>query len=304
MKLFIVYAAVEDRQQVWPDKRSLPLQRVAGSNVLGHVLNQLREVQARELIVVVERDKEAVAAWIEDNIPQIEAKVIAVAGGLNPLQALASCREHFDNEPLLVALGNTVIEADYKNLEQSTAGVTLFTLPQQAETGLPWAGICHFRQGTDLYAALEDALQTGGTDFFSLLTNLQQRDLHIEERPAMMCLDTRTSENLLIANARLLGLGFGSEDAIERSYVEDFTVLPPVFLHETAVIENAVIGPFANIEAGARISGSIVRSSLIGKESTIDNAILDGSIIGSRAHVIASGHTLIVEDNEEISLTS
>jgi hypothetical protein len=50
-------------------------------------------------------------------------------------------------------------------------------------------------------------------------------------------------EGLLFANARLLGLGYGSEDAVERSYVEDFTVIPPVFLHETAEIENSVVGP-------------------------------------------------------------
>ena len=118
-----------------------------------------------------------------------------------------------------------------------------------------------------------------------------------------MCLVTRTAEDLLFTNARLLGLGYGTEDAIERSYTEDFTVLQPVFLHDTAVIENAVVGPFVNVEAGAKIRDSVVRDSLIGQETTIEDVVLDGSLIGARAHLKASGQALFVEDDEELSLS-
>lgn len=311
VKLFIIYTAVEDGQQVWPDGRSLPLQRIAGSNVLGHVLNQLRDVHPDELVLVVDRDEETIASWIKDTIPQLETKLITAAPGSSPLQALAQCRDHFDKGPLLIALGSTITEADFRGLDQSPADVTLFTQPPQWDqplaaaaqdkAGPPWAGVCCFRRGTDLRSALDQAA-AAHTTLGALINDLPTLDLHIEKRPAALALDTSTAAGLLYANARLLGLGYGSEDAIERSYVEDFTVIPPVFLHETAVIENAVVGPFTNVEAGARISGSVIRNSLIGAEASVENVVLDGALIGSRARVTASGNAVFVQDDKEITL--
>ena len=311
MKVFIIYAGVKDELRGWPDNRSLSLQRVAGSNVLGHLLNQMRGVHLDGLVLAVDKDKEAIEAWIANKIPEIEVDVIAIAPGSSQLQALAECRKHFDKGPLLVVPGNIIVEADYRSLDQSVADVILFTRPQQQaisvaadaqeEAGPPWAVCSYFRRETDLRAALDRA-PAEAMSFSSLLNDLQNRDLHVEKRPAMICLNTSTIDGLLLANARLLGLGYGSDDAIERSYVEDFTVIPPVFLHETAVIENAVVGPFANIEAGARIGNSVISNSLIGAESTIENAVLDGSLVGSRAHVQDSGTALIVEDDRKLLL--
>jgi glucose-1-phosphate thymidylyltransferase len=302
VKLFIIYAGIEDREQEWPDGRSLPLQRLAGSNVLGHVLNQLWDAGVDELLVIVQDDQEAVAAWLAQEIPHLAAHVLAVPRGTSTLQALAGCSQMIGGERLIVAAGSRVVEADYESLAQSKAGLTIFTAPVNEETLPSWTGIVHFRRGADLSAALQHALSAGGTSLDDLLSSVQARGLPIDEQPATICLDTAATAGLLFTNARLLGLGYGSEDAIERSYVEDFTVLPPVFLHETAVIDSSVIGPFANIEAGAKISGSIIRSSLIGAESTIENAILDSSLIGRRARIKATGHALFIEDNKEIDL--
>jgi NDP-sugar pyrophosphorylase family protein len=299
VNLCILYAGIEVEGQVWPDKRSLALQRVAGSNVLGHVLNQLWDAHPQQVLVVVQRDEEAITAWFAEQIPHIEAKVIKVPAGTKPLQALAACRDYCEKAPLLMTLGSNVTEADYRSLERNTADITYFTKPQQENE---WAGICYFQRGTDCFAVLDRVRTAEESDFAAFLEDLQLGDFHLEKKAATMCLETRTAADLLFTNARLLGLGYGTEDAIERSYMEDFTVLPPVFLHETAVIENAVIGPFANIEAGAMIKDSIVRDSLIGRESTISDVVLDGSIIGARVQLSASGHALFVEDNSQVSL--
>jgi glucose-1-phosphate thymidylyltransferase len=74
-----------------------------------------------------------------------------------------------------------------------------------------------------------------------------------------------------------------------------------VFLHETAVIEYSVIGPFTNVEAGARISSSVVRNTLLGRDSAVENVVLDGSIIGSHARVEGAGVALIVEEENNVT---
>jgi glucose-1-phosphate thymidylyltransferase len=103
---------------------------------------------------------------------------------------------------------------------------------------------------------------------------------------------------LLAANARLLTLGHGSEDAIERSYLEDFTVIPPVFVHETAVIEYAVLGPFVHVEAGAVVRNSVLRSTLIGVDALVEYALLDGAAVGDGAQLRGAAQALVLAAGE------
>ncbi len=308
MHIIVLYAGLEDREQNWPDDCSLALQRVAGSNVLGHVINQLRGAHADKLTLVVQRDADAILAWCMQELPGLDVDLVKIESAVTPLEALAASRGTFDRGSLLVALGSHIVEADYNDLEQNMAGLTLFVNPEDdvAGDGRPqdaftWAGVCCFLHGITLAAALDRAMAAGQTDLASLLDDLVNADPAAEIRPATLSLDAGTIEGLLYANARLLGLGYGSEDAIERSYVEDFTVIPPVFLHETAVIEYSVIGPFTNVEAGATISSSVVRNTLLGRDSAVENVVLDGSIIGSHARVEGAGVALIVEEEKNVT---
>ncbi len=313
MKVIIVYAGTEQRPQDLPGQRSLALRRLAGSNVIGHVLNQLGEIKVRQLTILVEADGGEIAGWLEDRLPEIDVTVVTAAPDSSILLALADYVQHMNDESLLLIRGNYVVEADYVELERSTADAICFTAAkQQTSTDIPPAEedetteltvcACYFRRGSDLKKVLEKADQVQATTFTSLLDSLKIDGFQIEEWQTTLCLDTRAAGDLIEANARLLGLGYGSEDAIERSYVEDFTVIPPVFIHESAYVENAVVGPFTNVEAGAEIRNSVVRNTLIGVQATVENAVLDGSVIGDRAHVSATGHAILAENETNVML--
>ncbi len=309
MRILLVYAGLHEELHDWPDRRSLALQRIAGGNVLGHVLQQLKEIEASEILLLTDRDDQQIADWFAENLPQTAAHVIPTAPAANPLHALAHCPLCFDHQPLLLVLGSCITEADYKDLQKGDADITLYRPPifapdlEPTSAGKPlWAGVSYFRQGTILRDALSLARHDSVADFDAFLNRLAGQELRIDQRRADLCLDTHTVEGLLLANARLLGLGYGSEDAIERSYAEDFTVLPPVFLHQSAVIENSVIGPFVNLEAGSVVRGSVVGNTLIGANSRIENAVLDGSLIGESAHVRAQAHVLRVDSASETML--
>ena len=111
-------------------------------------------------------------------------------------------------------------------------------------------------------------------------------------------LGTRTGHNASLATTAK-----GTQDAIERSYAEDFTVLPPVFLHEAAVIENSVIGPFVNLEAHAVVRNSIVRNSLIGTKTEITKAILSDSLIGNNVQITGHSSTIIADDGDKFLIS-
>jgi len=117
--------------------------------------------------------------------------------------------------------------------------------------------------------------------------------LDVTAFPAHFSFPVRTIAELQYANTRLLGLGYGSEDLVARSYAEEFMGLPPVFLHETAVVTHSIIGPYAHIGADAQIKSSIIRNSIIGAGAYIENCILDGAVIDENIKIIGEGQAII-----------
>jgi glucose-1-phosphate thymidylyltransferase len=308
LRLLLLFAGLEDGLGGWPDGRSLAMQRLAGSHVLGHILNQLSDLPVDEIVLVLEQGEPALSAWCAAQLPGVAVHLQQVGPQRNPWQALASHPDLPGDGPLLLVLGDRIIEA----LFAEAARTTIYTMSQPQDafspvlpaTKLPsgslWAGACFFGSGAELLEALAgrgNSAPTAETVFSSLYQNKPAP----AEAMATMALGINSAEGLLYANARLLGLGYGTEDAIERSYVEDFTVIPPVYLHDTAVIENAVVGPFANVEAGARIRDSVVRNSLVGIDAVVENAVLDGSMIGDRAIVHGRATTVTVATDTELS---
>jgi len=114
--------------------------------------------------------------------------------------------------------------------------------------------------------------------------------------------DAGTPEAILRTNARLLSVGYNSEDALERSYSDGFSVVPPVYLHPTADVESAVIGPYATIEAGVKIRNAVVRNSIIDIGAIINNCVLEDALIGENATVTGRGKALFVGDNSDVEV--
>ena len=66
------------------------------------------------------------------------------------------------------------------------------------------------------------------------------------------------------------------------------------------MIENSIIGPHVTIGNNTNIKSSIVRDSIIGSYTTLDEVVLDNSLIGSDASVKGLSRSLNIGDNTEI----
>jgi glucose-1-phosphate thymidylyltransferase len=88
-------------------------------------------------------------------------------------------------------------------------------------------------------------------------------------------------------NARILGFDamdqklLVSNSAIQTNSV----IIPPCFIGENVQLTNAVIGPFVSIGKGTKIESSCISNSLIQQDCQITHAVLQGSMIGSKALV-------------------
>jgi glucose-1-phosphate thymidylyltransferase len=59
----------------------------------------------------------------------------------------------------------------------------------------------------------------------------------------------------------------------------------PVSISPESEIRDSTIGPYVSISGGARVIGSIVRDSIIGRNAVIENSELDFSVIGENVTV-------------------
>lgn len=330
MKIIIPLAGHGTRMRPLTWSRAKPLLNIAGNTVIGHLLNQMSAITTQEVIFVVGTHADEIKDWIRRRYPHLDAHYVIQEEALGQAHALWLCQDYMDSEELLIAFGDGIVDADYVNIpdpesdvvcmvqkvdDPSTFGVTVvddrgfvtefIEKPSVLEHKLAIAGIHWFRRGELLRHALhtvieEERMTKGEYYLVDAYDVLLEQGTQVMTKPVRFWVDAGKPDYMLAANAHLLSLGYGSENAIDRSYAEDFTVLPPVFIHESATISRSVVGPFANIEANVHIKNSVVRNSLIDAGSYVENAVLDGALIGEDCKIIGKSKAPFVGDNSVV----
>ena len=88
--------------------------------------------------------------------------------------------------------------------------------------------------------------------------------------------------------------------ARNRWNVTGSIVIPPVFIAHTAEVTRSVIGPYATLGDGARVTDSIVRDSIVNDHAVVENFLLDHSLLGEGAVVRGTFQRLNVGDSSEV----
>jgi glucose-1-phosphate thymidylyltransferase len=79
--------------------------------------------------------------------------------------------------------------------------------------------------------------------------------------------------------------------------VEESVIIEPVYLGPGVKVTRSVIGPYVSIEEGARISGSVIRDSIVFGHAQIENAMLHDSLVGRNAEVRGAGNEINIGDH-------
>jgi glucose-1-phosphate thymidylyltransferase len=332
MKVVILLAGYGTRLRPHTWSRPKPILRVAGNTVVGHILDRLEDVTVDEVVFVVGYRGDQIESWIRDNYPHLNTRFVVQEQALGQAHAVWLCRDYLDDEDVLVAFGDGIIEADYANLSDAAAdgvflvkevddprrfGVSVLDeegnirefieKPPTMEHRLAIVGIYWFRSGHYLSEAVERVIKSDRktlgeyylADAFQVML---EEGAKLRTMPVEQWADAGTPDAILHTNQRLLAAGFGSEDALERSFSDGFTVIPPVYIHPSADIEASVIGPYATVEAGVKIRNAIVRDSIIDPGAQIRDCVLENALIGENAEVIGQGKALFVDDNSSVDL--
>ena len=181
----------------------------------------------------------------------------------------------------------------------------LIEKPKVIDNYLAVVGFYYFRSAEDLLSEIEDQMerdvQLKDEYFLADAINIMlENGLDMRPEKIDVWLDAGTPEALLETNRYLLENGHSNNpDLSGRSGV---VINAPVFVHPTAELENCVIGPYASIGAGAQVSSSIVRDSILEDEAQVRDVILETSLIGRRTQIQQRAGSVNAGDNTIVSL--
>ena len=86
-----------------------------------------------------------------------------------------------------------------------------------------------------------------------------------------------------------------------RGEVDNSIILDPVYIGPGARVVNSVIGPHVSVEAGAEVSHSVIKGSIIFSHARVGNIVLEDSLVGRQASVSQDAKRMNIGDHSEIS---
>ena len=323
MKVIIPVAGSGTRLQPHTFSTPKPLLRVAGKAILDYVLAPLEAVQVDEIVFVVasmgDRIKEHVAKNYTYPTRFVRQKKLLGLG-----YAVNLAIQELDNGPVLIILGDTIVECDLAKFTTSGENVlglrqvddphrfgiaeidgdcikALEEKPTNPKTNLALIGLYYFSNAELLKEALgghvESGRLTGGeVQFTDALQGMISKGTRFVPYEVQQWYDCGTKDTLLETNAHFLR----RLDPPETS--DNSLIIHPVFVASTARLENSIVGPNVSVAAGATIENSIISDSIVNQDATVRNVILERSLVGPKAHVRGGIQSINVGDSSEIEI--
>ena len=331
LKVVIPMAGLGTRLRPHTWSKPKQLVSVAGKAVLDHVLDSLRTLpdpDEIELINIVGYLGDQIGEHIRERYPHIKSHYVLQEDPRGQSHAIQLAREHLSG-PMLVVFADTLIETDLSFLHNESAqavawvkpvpdprrfGVAelgengwvtrLIEKPQDVNNNLAVVGFYYFQNAQALLSAVDEQmrrdLQLKGEYYLADAINIMlERGLKMRTQQVDIWLDAGTPEALLETNRYLLE--HGEDNSAQAMQLSGMVVIPPVFIHPTAQVSHSIIGPHVSLGAGCLVDRSIIRDSILEDEAETDQVILDGSLVGRRAHLHRRSSVINAGDNTEVS---
>lgn len=329
MKAIIPVAGIGTRLRPHTHTQPKSLIPVAGKPIIAHIVDSLREIGFKEFIFIIGYLGDKIEDYISTHYPdQINHFVIQTIGkGTGHAIWLAKDLIN-DEDPIFIVFGDTIVDANLKKIiggETHSLGVKKVSDPREfgvaqidksglitqlvekpniPKSNLALVGLYFIKEAGPLLEALDHNIKNNlktHNEFHltDALMKLIKDGAKFNTFEVDNWFDCGKKEILLETNATLLKRAKHHEP--DQSKYPNTIFIPPVYVGENCKISNSIIGPDVSIGDNAIINYSIIKNSILGPYSHLENAILHESLIGNDAVLIGMSQSLNLGDSTEIN---
>lgn len=328
IKIAIPMAGLGTRMRPHTWSKAKPLIALAGGTVLDHVLEQFEtlpdSLERKYIFIVGPNQLEQIQEHMQKHHPQKQVAYAVQEVMRGQSDALYLAREHLTG-PLLMAYSDTIIETDLSAIASETVdglawvrpvddprrfGVAklnsegwvdrLMEKPESMENRLALVGFYYFKHSENLVTAIEQQMSrnlTVNNEFFLVdaINIMLENGAKIRTCQVDVWLDAGIPEALLETNRYLLTNRM--DNSSENASLEGVTIIPPVYIHPSAVIKSSVIGPYVSVGQNCEIDRVVISNSILEDNVSLAGSVLDGCLLGRDVRVEGKAETLNLGDN-------
>jgi glucose-1-phosphate thymidylyltransferase len=311
MKLVIPLAGFGSRMRPHTWTKPKPLINVAGKPFLAHLLDKFQDLEIDELIIIYGWLGDQIIDYVNQHYAHLNPRFAEQNELRGQSHALWQAREWLSGQGFVVYV-DTFFETDLAVVEDATCDGIAFVKevedprrfgvveldengyitrfiekPTSLENKRVVIGLYWLQDLSWLVRCIEAQMSAGDmldgeyflADAFQQMVN---QGAEITTHDVDVWQDTGKPETTLQANRYLLDHGCDNSKKVrDRGRL----IVPPCHIAPDVTIENAVVGPYVAVSSGAAIRNAIVRDSLIDSDATVEDIVIEGSLIGEKAHV-------------------
>jgi glucose-1-phosphate thymidylyltransferase len=298
------------------------LLNVGGKPIIAHILDKLLEEGISKATFVIGYLGDMIKEYIEKTYPSMQSSFVEQATMEGLGHAIYTAIPTFDDDEIFIILGDTIFDVNLKNVFKdkiSSLGVKqvedprrfgvavtkdgriekLVEKPQTPVSNLALVGLYYFSNKKVLIESLNELVEKnirtkGELQLTDALQIMIDKGEEITTFPVDGWYDCGKPETLLSTNKFLL-----DKKNFSKNY-KNVVINQPVYIDESAEIENSVIGPYATISSGCKVKECIIKNSIVSSNAQVEKALLDNSIIGSNALVRGTYKRLNSGDSSEV----
>jgi glucose-1-phosphate thymidylyltransferase len=299
MKIIIPMAGIGKRLGPITQHKPKSLVRLADKRLLDHVLNTfqaLEKTYTLEYIFIIGYLGEQIKEYMKDVHPNKNVTYYLQEELKGQSHAVYLAKDSISG-PILLTYCDTINKTDVSFLQlESGDGVLsvqevddprrhgvavvgpdnlvsrLVEKPRTMEHKLALTGLYYFSEGKELIKAIETQIRRGtslNNEYYlaDAINILVEDGMRIRTEKVLQWLDAGTPDALIDTNAYLLQHRSRSHDKIAAG--QSNVLIHPVYIHESSLVENSIIGPNVSIGENCSISRSIIKNSIIDDGSNL-----------------------------------
>lgn len=318
MKIIVPMAGMGKRMRPHTLTVPKPLIPVGGKPIVQKIIEDLEEVCGEGIEEVAYIIHPSFGKAVENKLIEVAAKLGAKGTICYQEEALGTahaimCAKESLSGNVLVVFADTLFKAGFK-LDRNKDGIIwvqqiedpsqfgvvklnaqgvitdFIEKPQTFVSDLAIIGIYYFKDGANLRNELQylldnDIREKGEYQLTNALENMKAKGMQFETGKVAEWLDCGNKNATVYTNARILfHMHAASETMVHPTAIlTDALVIQPSYIGPNAVIQHAIVGPYASIGEATTVKDSVISNSIVQTNSVITNAVVNNAMIGNYA---------------------